>query len=317
MAVATRNEFLAAEFMTAPTLPDAIAAAPRTTIDGSYVGFDTDSLGFFNGEASVAELTTAASITAGLPERLHDEVLTAAWTRGALLSDTDVYNAQSLQALTKQLTPELAQIIPGAAPDLAAYASATSPEERRFDVAWILLHYPGLSPYVGDRSDYDGDRNIPLDVLVPNGGFNWWYAPLGGYGDAAPSQSQLLRYITDENVALGDLYRNSNLQLPFTVGSRNSGYSELQQLQGMGLATDLLCRWVLEWVSVRPEDARAPEALALAVDATGHHEGDAQTAELSQACFNLLKTRYGNTTWAAKTTQAYKGICGKMGDACP
>lgn len=300
------NEFKAEAFRTAPTLADALAAAPRTTLDGATVGFDYDSLAYFNGAAGVAGLAAAAATPNVLPPALRDELVTAAWTRAALLDDT---------AVSRQLTPALTVLLPQAAGSLAAYNAAATPPERRFDLAWILLHYPGLSPYVDLRADYDGDHDIPLDKLVEEGGFNWWSS-----GDFIGYQQQAQRYIMGANDGLNDLYGSSdfnNLLPPFAQSPLGRNQWDMQRIRNLGIAPDILCRWVLEWVAVHPDDARAAEALGLAIQAAGHHGGDDLTAELSQACFDLLKSRYAATTWAAKTSKAYSGICGKMGEACP
>ena len=82
---------------------------------------------------------------------------------------------------------------------------------------------------------------------------------------------------------------------------------ERARLIDLGSAPDYLCRQVIEWARVQPNDPRLPEALHLAVRSTRYGCTDKETGKFSKAAFDLLHKRFPNSEWAQKTKYWYKG----------
>jgi hypothetical protein len=77
-------------------------------------------------------------------------------------------------------------------------------------------------------------------------------------------------------------------------------------LQALGTGPNYLCRMAIEWAQKTPGDPRAPEALHLAVRSTRYGCTDKDTGRWSKAAFDLLHSKYPNTTWANNTKYWFK-----------
>jgi hypothetical protein len=77
-------------------------------------------------------------------------------------------------------------------------------------------------------------------------------------------------------------------------------------LQALGTAPNYLCRVAIDFAQKSPADPRAPEALHLAVRSTRYGCTDKETGRWSKAAFDLLHSRYPNTTWAKNTKYWFK-----------
>ncbi|MGH9518309.1 MAG: hypothetical protein ACRD2D_01620, partial [Terriglobales bacterium] len=267
LAPATRNQYLALQFGSAQNLDQALAAASRTDSQTGRVGLDSDALVFFNGAAPLSMLAYAAD-DSSLPADLRTGLLIAAWTRAMVLQE----HRTNLTELQISLSRSLAESVPALAPYLAAYMKAGY-FERDFEAAWLLLHFPGMSPYVELQTDYFGKPRA-LSVLN-DAGENWW---------GSPNVFALPQPLTPEYSpgAVALLYPHGFRPPAFiAVAQLLEGESEMAALQRVP-AADLLCDWVLVQAQRHPDDPRLPEALALAVRATGAGWGDESTAHESE-----------------------------------
>jgi hypothetical protein len=91
-----------------------------------------------------------------------------------------------------------------------------------------------------------------------------------------------------------------------TASERSEAEQECQRLTDLGPASDYLPSEVIAWAKTHPDDARVPEALALAVRSTRYGWNDEKTGPLSKAAFDLLHRRYPNSTWAQQTKYWFK-----------
>ena len=93
----------------------------------------------------------------------------------------------------------------------------------------------------------------------------------------------------------------------FLKASQALALRQAAALQALGTAPNYFCRIAIEWAEKNPTDARAPEALHLAVRSTRYGCTDKETGRWSKAAYDLLHRRYPNTTWANNTKYWFKG----------
>jgi hypothetical protein len=288
------NQFLGQRMMLAQNLTDFLQNAPRAPAGFSYNDdgrevpdddsapksgetpkslFDQDAADVFNRAMPVAIMKDAAG-SKTLPPNLRRDVAQAAFVRAALLDDREsaIQAAASLEA-------ELPQV----KEFLAAYQKATTPDASRFAAAFLTLKFPGLRPYVSTGVG----RTTAVDD-VDSYRDNYWCAepptPLSG----PPSDDAQAK---TKPVTAPDFLKASQ-----TLAAR-----QFAALQALGTGPNYLCRTAIEWAQKNPADPRAPEALHLAVRSTRYGCTDKETGRWSRAAFDLLHSRYPNTTWAKNT----------------
>lgn len=293
------NLFLGQRMMLAQNLNEFLQNAPRVPAGYSYNDdgrelpdeesapkageapkslFDLDAADTFNRAMPVAIMKDAAS-SKTLPANLRRDVAQAAFVRAAMLNDreTAIQAAASLEAE-----------LPDVKEFLAAYKKATTPEASRFAAAFLTLKFPGLRPYVSAGVG----RTTAVDD-VDSYRDNYWCAepptPLSG----PPSEDAQGK---TKPVAAPDFLKTSQ-----TLAAR-----QFAALQALGTGPNYLCRVSIEWAQKNPTDPRAPEALHLAVRSTRYGCTDNDTGRWSKAAFDLLHSRYPNTTWARNTKYWFK-----------
>jgi len=294
------NEFLGERMMLARNLEEFLQNAPRVpagfsdNYDGreipddekgagqnANVGkrfFAMDAANIFNKAMPVAMMKDSARSKI-LPANLRRDMAQAAFVRAALLDDHEVA-IQAATALEAEL-PEVKEF-------LAPYRKALTPDARRFAAAFLSLKFPGLRPFVSNGVG----RTTAVDD-IDSYRDNYWCTeppvPLGG----APS---------------GDEQSKSRpVETPdFLSGSKALADRQYAALQALGTAPDYLCRIAIEWAQKNPNDPRAPEALHLAVRSTRYGCTDKETGRWSKAAFDLLHSRYPDTTWAKNTKYWFK-----------
>lgn len=95
---------------------------------------------------------------------------------------------------------------------------------------------------------------------------------------------------------------------PFlTEAQRKQAETEQTALDHVDSQANYYTKVVLEYAQKHPEDPRVPEALSRAVKNTRLNCNNPRTGELSEAAFNLLHKRYGDTSWAKNTKHWYGG----------
>ncbi len=80
---------------------------------------------------------------------------------------------------------------------------------------------------------------------------------------------------------------------------------EWKSLQAVGPAPNYLSQQVIGWAKKNPKDPRVSEALHLAVRCTRYGCTNKETTRFSQQAFELLHSRYPQSSWAKKTKYWY------------
>ena len=251
-----------------------------STTKGSKLFFDLDSANVFNQGMPVAVMKNAA-LSSTLATNLRRDVTQAAFMRAALLDDRE--SATAVAKLLGDIYPETKGF-------LATYQSAATPEARRFAAAYLTLKFPGLRPYVTagigrttELKEIDSYRDNYW-CAEPPAALKTWQGDEEGKPKAAP------------------------LAPPeFLKASQALALRQAAALQALGTAPNYFCRIAIEWAEKNPTDARAPEALHLAVRSTRYGCTDKETGRWSKAAYDLLHRRYPNTTWANNTKYWFKG----------
>ncbi len=252
----------------------------ESTTKGSKLFFDLDSANIFNQGMPVAVMKNAV-LSGSLATNLRRDVTQAVFMRAALLDDRE--SATAAAKLLSETYPETKGF-------LATYQTATTPEARRFAAAYLTLKFPGLRPYVTagigrttELKEIDSYRD------------NYW---------CAEPPTALKTWQGDEE----DKPKAAPIAPPeFLKPSQAIALRQAAALQALGTAPNYLCRIAIEWAEKNPTDARAPEALHLAVRSTRYGCTDKETGRWSKAAYDLLHRRYPNTTWANNTKYWFKG----------
>jgi hypothetical protein len=297
------NKFLGQRMLLARNLGEFLRDAPRVPAGFSYdedgrelpaddeeIGsakkeetsllFDQDAANMFNEQVPLSVLVAAAESPV-LPKNLRRMVTQAAWLRAALLNRR--IEAERLTALLSAAYPELKEVLSG-------YQKEVTPEGRRFAAAYLALRFPGLRPTVTAGVSRSG----PLDELDSYRD-NWWC--LAGNSSA----------IFDEEPAKTNA-KVAPARIPLFLSPADSALAakEGASLNTLGAAPNYLSRTAIEWANRKPTDARAPEALHLAVTATRRGCTDKETGRWSKAAFDLLHRRFPTSPWARKTKYWFK-----------
>lgn len=251
-----------------------------STTNGFKYFFDLDSANVFNQGMPVALMKNAALSTT-LAANLRRDVTQAAFMRAALLDDRE--SAMAVAKLLGEIYPETKAF-------LAPYQSAATPEARRFAAAYLSLKFPGLRPYVSAGTG----RTTELKE-IDSYRDNYW---------CAEPPTALKTWQGDEE----DKPKAAAIAPPeFLKPSQAAASRQAAALAALGPAPDYLCRIAIDWAGKNPTDARAPEALHLAVRSTRYGCTDKDTGRWSKAAYDLLHQRYPNTTWAKNTKYWFKG----------
>lgn len=221
---------------------------------------------------------------------LRDPILVAAWTRAVILG---------ADSTATRLSDTLATVVPGIATYLHAYTRAPDVDSRRFEATWLMLHTPGMTPWVRwgvGRSAPVTEREMFRD--------NWWPVESKKQGawflgepDAMQNQPESWTNPPGWDTKLS--------QRIFTAAEREQAERERVAITQAGPGANYLCQQTLAWAKSHPVDSRLPEALALCVQATRYGYTDEATTRWSRQAFSLLHSRYSNDPWARKTMYWY------------
>jgi hypothetical protein len=189
------------------------------------------------------------------------------------------------------------------APDLesylTAYREAKDPASRRFEAAWLMLHAPGMTPWVRwglgrwarpTEREMFRDNGWPVEEKDQHSWFLGDEPPTGDPAEAwihpAGWDSALARTI-------------------FTAAELGQAQHEHAALTKAGPGANFVCAQTLAWAKTHRDDPRLPEALHLCVQATRYGYTDDATTGWSRQAFKLLHQRFPNSSWAAKTKYWY------------
>ena len=262
-------------------IPDEESQTKEIT-KGSELFFDLDAANIFNKAMPVAILKDAARGKTLAPN-LRRDAAQAAFVRAALVDDRETATQAAL--LLQDMYPELKEF-------LGSYQKAATPEARRFAAAFLSLKFPGLRPYVSA-----GIGRTTVLKEIDSYRDNWWcteppvpqtYGPQDEEGEAKPKPKPII-------------------PPEFLKSSQALAATQFSALQALGTAPNYLCRIAIAWAEKNPADPRAPEALHLAVRSTRFGCTDKETGRWSKAAYDLLQSRYPNTTWAKNTKYWFKG----------
>jgi hypothetical protein len=293
------NLFLSERMMLAQNLDEFLRNAPRVpagfsvnedgreipedekdaeqTAKGAKSFFDLDAANVFNKAMPVAVMKDAARSNI-LPVNLRRDVAQASFVRAAMLDDHETA-IQAAASLEIEL-PALKEF-------LAAYGKATTPDARRFAAGFLTLKFPGLRPFVSA-----GIGRTTAVEEIDSYRDNYWCTqpptPQGG----PPSEEQ---------------GKTKPVAAPeFLKTAQAAAARQYAALQALGTGPNYLCHMAIEWAQKNPTDPRAPEALHLAVRSTRYGCTDNDTGRWSKAAFDLLHSKYPNTTWAKNTKYWFK-----------
>ncbi|MFI5395577.1 MAG: hypothetical protein ACHQ9S_08590 [Candidatus Binatia bacterium] len=279
LSLGDRNRILSLRASLATNLEDFLAFAQQVPVE---VGIDDDrphlyTHGYeeFVGKPLFSDATTRVVdlyFTPGLalqvlrrndlPLNLKRRLALTALVRALLTADDAV--AADLSPLARTLAPELGS-------DLQRVGAAPPGPARQFATALMLLRFPGLQPTFGTPVG----RVTALDQ-IDSLRDNWWCLTASSDLNQIPAPGLL------------------------TAEQRAAAEAMQTKLKEIDAAPIYFGRIVLEWARTHPHDPRLPEALHRVVKATrfGCVNDDGVT---SKSAFQLLRRRYAQSPWAAKT----------------
>jgi len=210
-------------------------------------------------------------------KQLRFELAMAVWTRAVLLDQPD-------QA--RRLTAVMVEGEPGWKSWLAAYAAATTPDERHVTALLALMRFPSVRPYINAGAGRE-------EGFAAYSSFrdNWWCAGMGGFD-----------YSTGHNFSAGD--ENPNQAPPVvapgfvTPAMAGAAKQEQDALAKIPDAPEYFGTQALAWMRAHPRDAHNADLLGFALRAMRNGCNLEKTTPLRQEVFNLLHKDYPNSTWA-------------------
>jgi len=245
------------------------------------IALDSDSVRPLNREVPL-KLWIDAARSDALSRTLQADIARAGWVRSVILGDTAA--ARTLAARVSELSPDLA-------PEMRAYLAEKEPGAALFTAAFLMLRAPGLEPVMRPGEG----RTTPAlkqDIFRDN----WW---------DLDKQAAGREPVHD---ALNDLYPKDKPGparfLP--KEQRAAGEKEWTSLgDAASNGVEWLCGQAIAWAQSHPQDARVPQALHLAVDATHYGPAGDLTHKLSKQAFDILHRGYPASEWARKTKYWY------------
>lgn len=239
--------------------------------------FDVDATRMMNKAVPLSVLTQIA-LSSDLPDYLRSRVVLSAWMRAMLLDN---------EAVAKQLTPELAKLIPELKSLLAAYDKAKPAKAKSYEAVWCMLKNPAMRPLV----DTGMGRSTAFNE-IENFRDNWWCNV--NYFEG-----------TDDSTAKEPIISPVFLTQDEKAKAKEEN-AKIEQIAPSG--SDFIAIKTVEWAEFAPKDKRLPEALALAVKSTRYGCDTCSTTKVSKAAFSVLGSRYANTEWKKKTPYWFKGV---------
>jgi len=265
-----------------------VEVADIPTEDGG-IYFETYGAEALNKRVSLVRMGEAIKETALAPP-LRRRLALAAWTRAVLLDDSAT--ADALSTIVSQAEPSLAS-------DMHAYQAASG-AAKQFEAIWILLHHPGMRPYVTPGLSTRPEKPEERDMLRDN----WWCGDVGAHAatevHANPSDCA-------PTFDCPDADPDPNFPFPAWASEpeRSAAGREWESLRKVGPAPNYLGEQTMMWAKAHANDPRVPEALAQVVTATHYGCVDKKTTAVSKAAFTLLHQRYPESEWAKKTRYWY------------
>ncbi|MBY0550081.1 MAG: hypothetical protein K2W95_22590 [Candidatus Obscuribacterales bacterium] len=203
--------------------------------------------------------------TKTLPKDIRNNVAWTSWVRAVLIGD---------DSMARSLATTMLPFNKSRAPLVNAYLAAKTPADRSFAATYIMLKYSSARPEVTtgiQQDDNYGDSS------------GWWWS--------------------------SGITTNSDVEkidpLFLTASDKSQAKSEIAKLSKVETAPTYLTKSVINRLKTNPGDPRLAEALHLAVKCTRYGATDDTTKGLSKQAFQLLHSRFKNSSWAKDTPYWY------------
>jgi hypothetical protein len=236
--------------------------------------FDTDSTWVMNTQMPLALLEKVA-LHKNLADYLKPRLMVSAWTRAVLLNN---------EKTTLALAPGLMNCISGLKSYMPDFIKAKNSQARTFEASWIMLNNPAMRPVV----DSGLERQAAFSE-IDDYRDNWWCITEqpDNPGNSGAAELLVPGFISTAELAEAKA-ENADI---FRLAASGSNY---------------LAAEASAWATQKPSEKRLANALYLAVKATRYGCQNCETAKISKAAFDILKTRFGNTPWKKKTPYWFK-----------
>jgi hypothetical protein len=221
---------------------------------------------------------------AALAEEIHDPALPdyqqrrlalVVWTRAILLDKDDI--ARSVAADAARAAPAMEAVF-------NQYLKLTSTTKRKRAALFVLLKFPGLSPFI-EAGLPNLSSGADMDYYFETA---WWCTPAN------------TEYTNDGDEVPKVVPRPSM----FSSEQFESARQEHVALAAIGNGSSYLGKRAIEWAKAAPDDPRIPEALFIAVKANESYkygcnswEADDETRQEAE---QILRERYPDSPWTAK-----------------
>jgi hypothetical protein len=324
MPISARNEFLALRMKLASNLAEFLQFAPRLSTDATGVApipagksdYDPGSPEYavtrphFDSDASVVlteklplRLLADAAKSSTLAPALRSDIAVSAWTRAILLKN---------DAIAREMTPVVTELVPELKDDLAEYAKTSDPEAGESAAVFAILRNPGFRPFVSASpgrgwfySTTDNHFNS-----IDNFGDSWWCNFLPTQKNQRPTGGFYLMFST-LRAPLQEIYPGGVVSAPALLSAqdKNTADEEVNALAALPSAPRWLGEFTINWAKAHPDDPRVPEALHNVVRSWryGCTETDQTDApNYSKDAFEILHTRYPDNDWTKKTPYWFK-----------
>lgn len=213
-----------------------------------------------------------------VPANLRNNVAWTSWVRAALIGDEG--EAKSLAVIASPLNKAKSKFF-------TSYLAATTPEDRKFAAALLMLHFSSAEPNATSGQLMDDDYGDSS---------GWWWG-------ASP-----VRKITTSNS--DDDSDSSSDDEPFdplflTAAQKAQATAQLAKLAKVETAPNYFAKIVLAYAQKHPADPRVPEALHYAIKCTRYGATDDATTKLSKQMFVTLHAKYKGNVWTKQTPYWY------------
>lgn len=212
-----------------------------------------------------------------IPADLRNNVAWTSWVRAVLIGDDA--SAKTLATITQPLNKAKSKFF-------ASYLGATTPEDKTFAAALLMLHFSSAQPNATSgplmEDDY-GDAS------------GWWWG-------ASPIQKT-----QGASTGMGESESEPEEFDPefLTAPQRAQLKQQIAKLEKVETAPNYFAKIVLAYAQKHPADPRVPEALHYGVKCTRYGSTDDASHKLSKQMFTMLHTKYKGNTWTKQTPYYY------------
>ena len=204
----------------------------------------------------------------GLSDYQRGRLAIAGWVKALMADDLDV--AVELAGWIEKFFPLLAE----------AMNRFETANDKRFEAAWIVFHYPAISPWVlpGAGRTHFGGRPVSDRLALGLPLYNWWCAN-------GPN------WVEPENPVMPHFARAMDVK-------------SLKTFE-LPTAAAFFGPYVTRYAEKNLDDPRVPKTLHRVVFAT-RHACESGPGPVSQRAYAILHKRFPDSEWAKKTPYWYE-----------